>query len=125
MARITKEPNGCWEWAGTHLKGYAIGHWGTETIRVYRRLWEIENGPVPEGLEIDHLCKNRGCCNPDHLEAVTHQENVRRAWADQTHCRNGHLRSEAGQYVSGGVATCRECVLISQRRAYHRKRAAA
>lgn len=93
--------DGCWGWRGSltsagyaqfHLRGggRAVGH---------RWLWEQLYGPVPEGLELDHLCRNRGCTNPDHLEAVTHRENVQRGltpivagnWQRaRTECPKGH-----------------------------------
>jgi hypothetical protein len=75
----------CWPWlAGTH-KGYGTfreaGHRSNKRkAHAGQVAWRLANGPLPEGLEVDHLCRNRLCCNPQHLEAVTHSENMKRAW---------------------------------------------
>jgi HNH endonuclease len=86
----------CWIWTGSiNVRGY--GKFATRYV--HRLSFEHFKGVVPVGLELDHLCREHACCNPDHLEAVTHQENVRRgrlAEANReraiprTHCRNGH-----------------------------------
>jgi hypothetical protein len=73
----------CWEWTGyTDQDGYGRVGVGRRvdqrTIPAHRYAWELMVGPIPEGLEIDHLCFNRPCVNPDHLEPVTHTENMRR-----------------------------------------------
>jgi hypothetical protein len=68
-------PTPCWIWNGCHdHAGYGSSRRG----KPHRVSWVLTNGPVPDGLELDHLCRQRSCCNPDHLEAVTHLENVRR-----------------------------------------------
>jgi hypothetical protein len=64
----------CWQWTGTTSNGY--GKYGS--IWAHRFSWELLRGPIPHNLEVDHLCRNRGCVNPEHLEIVSHRENVRR-----------------------------------------------
>jgi hypothetical protein len=71
----------CWVWMRS-LTSTGYGQWNVgrhRTLLAHRILWEDQNGPIPEGLELDHLCRNPRCVNPEHLEAVTHVENLRRA----------------------------------------------
>lgn len=71
---------GCWGWTGVHnARGYGhIGRNGT-TVKAHRAAYELYVGPIPAGLQLDHLCRNKGCVNPAHLEPVTGAENCRRA----------------------------------------------
>ena len=108
LDRVRWTESGCWEWTGAHTKaGYAAIRDGY----LHRLSYEHFIGPIPDGLEIDHLCRNRGCCNPLHLEAVTHAENMRRGfWGAKTHCPKGHPY-EGDNLIGGGKAgrLCREC----------------
>ena len=81
--RSIPEPNsGCWLWMGcVHKDGYAKISSGQNAHRVSYSLFVCE---APKGMDIDHKCKNRSCVNPDHLEAVTHKENVRRRDLNRT-----------------------------------------
>lgn len=86
----------CWEWTGAKAGG-GYGAFFTTSGKVQAHRWSYEHlvGPIPEGLQIDHLCKNRACVNPDHLEPVTRLENVWRgaggAWnRSKMHCPQGH-----------------------------------
>ena len=74
---IVDEKTGCWVWQRAKSKlGY--GRFGTNGGLAHRIYYERENGKIPDGLELDHLCRNHSCVNPSHLEAVTHRENHRR-----------------------------------------------
>jgi hypothetical protein len=128
---ISPEPNsGCWLWIGfTNSKGYGHIWYGGRMRLAHRVSWEIERGSVQDGLCLDHLCRVRCCVNPDHLEPVTIQENIRRGdtginHRSKTHCPQGHEYTENNTYkqshsagqIGGGGRICREC-----QRAYHRK----
>lgn len=103
--RYIPDPNsGCWLWTHSLRNGYgAIGENQVNGIKgktkyVHRILYEKYKGPIPIGYELDHKCRIRSCVNPDHLEAVSHLENVRRGnagWhnAIKTHCPKGHSYS--------------------------------
>jgi len=72
----------CWIWKGTkNSSGYGILHIAGYSQMVHRASYRHYKGEIPRSLEIDHLCRNKLCVNPDHLEAVTHQENVQRFWS--------------------------------------------
>lgn len=67
-----------WVWIGGMSSGYGIMNYKGTQYPCHRAAWLLFKGPIPEGLEVDHLCRMRICCNPDHLEPVTHAENMRR-----------------------------------------------
>lgn len=127
-AKIEPGLNDCWEWIGCKMpNGYGRFKGEAPTPMLAHR-WSYEHhiGPIPAGLQLDHLCRNRGCVNPWHLEPVTQQENLRRGVhhnAVKTHCPRGHAYDEANTYVeSRGNRHCRACyvVLDKQRRAHKR-----
>jgi hypothetical protein len=111
----SRQPDGCWLWTG--LK--ASGGYGRIKIdgthqQVHRVAYEMHIGPIPDGLQLDHLCRNKACVNPDHLEPVTQRENILRSdnmaarWARRTEC-----------HVCGGPFTIqanRRACLACQRR---------
>lgn len=115
LSRHIRVDGDCWVWMGARSgKGY--GSW--RGLSAHRAVWESLNGKVPEGLELDHcVCINRACCNPGHLEPVTHAENVRRAVERRTHCLKGLHRLEGENlyvYPEGsaqaGVRRCKACL---------------
>lgn len=81
----------CWQWDVLRpASGYGDIFDGSPWL-VHRWSYTQFVGPIPDGLEIDHLCRNRGCANPEHLEPVTSSENTRRGhWGMRTHCSHGH-----------------------------------
>lgn len=110
-------PTGCIEWTGSlYRNGYGQFYPGPnhtpQKLLAHRFAYEWFVGAIPDGLDIDHLCRNRKCVNPDHLEPVTRGENVRRAFALTTHCPAGHGYDEANTYVRPGTAhrKCRACM---------------
>jgi hypothetical protein len=120
---------GCWEWTGV-IGGGGYGKAGDET-GAHRVAYEWMVGPIPEGLELDHLCRNPRCVNPHHLEPVCHPENVRRAREYgpnrfREYCRRGHDQTSRGAtYLkkrAGGRENrvCRECVTEQKRRVRQR-----
>lgn len=79
---ILADPEACWQWQGcTNGTGYGQISLDAKMRYAHRLAYELMVGPIPEGLVIDHLCRNKGCVNPDHLEAVTTEvNNARRVY---------------------------------------------
>lgn|SRR5574341_1055856 len=119
--------NGCWEWVGS---GDRYGSWrgpNGKSAGAHRILFERAYGPIPSGLQIDHLCRNTKCVRPDHMEAVTPRVNTLRSSgipainAARTVCQRGHPFNDENTYREPGTAY-RQCQVC--RRAAHQRRKA-
>lgn len=126
-ARIVEvpAPNGgppCWVYTGHNTPaGYGQNKVAGRKVLVHRFMWEQMVGPIADGYHIDHLCRNRACCNPAHLEPVTPQINQHRGMgfsginARKTHCHRGHDLNEANVYMTPkGSRMCKPCRRIAQ-----------
>lgn len=116
--------DGCWTWlASTTSEGYGQIRADGINRSAHRLSWEMSQGPVPHGLVLDHLCRNRACVNPDHLEPVTQRVNVQRGErAQRTHCPRGHAYSPENTRVRAGKRNCVACHRINQSNYLARKK---
>ena len=124
-------PAGCWEWtAALHQHGYGIfslrvdkHNW--KTVRAHRYAWEKLRGPVPPGMQLDHVCHNRKCLNPDHLRVVTNQqnhENYRGTHSNNTtgyrgvyrHAETGKFYAQVGRKNLGAFDTAEEAAAVAK-----------
>lgn len=114
----------CWLWAaGRTQAGYGQLRMGGKVTYGHRVAYEAAYGPIPNGFQIDHLCRVRHCVNPLHLEAVTQVENLRRGENRYTHttrCINGHMLSGDNLRADKRRRVCRECA--NHRNREYRKR---
>jgi hypothetical protein len=118
-SRVRMTEDGCMEWTGfLDRDGYGqigLGGRGGRSVRVHRWAYGFFVGPIPNGLVIDHLCRNRACANPAHMEPVTVTENTRRGLAptamnaQKTHCKRGHALAGANLVRVPGGRACRTC----------------
>lgn len=110
-------PNECWLWPrGGPRSRYGKFGFNGDSFCAHRVAYELAVGPIPDGLTIDHLCRETFCVNPQHLEAVTQQENNRRSTGfcgtniQKTHCPYGHPYSTYKSGRSAGHRYCRTCL---------------
>lgn len=129
--KIALTDSGCIEWiASQNGVGYgtlSINRYGGKVL-AHRFSYEHHKGPIPEGLTVDHLCRNTLCVNPDHLEAVTQTENTLRGTAPtainaaKTHCNGGHALSGPNLRITpNGWRECLECRRRRAREKYYRR----
>lgn len=134
LERCVETPSGCWEYQGHRNEaGYGKvgirrddGSWSSGyTHRVSYE--HFTGGEIPSELVIDHLCRNRACCNPAHLEAVPQRVNVRRGQghSSETECPQGHPYDEDNTYVNRGKRSCRTCNRLRNRARYHARKKVA
>lgn len=140
-SRINITSSGCWEWQGPKShNGYGVLSLPQNLkellgSRVHRITYQIYVGDIPEGLQLDHLCRNRPCVNPQHVEPVTAKENIRRGetgkhnkhrgWLYQrmtTACVHGHPYDEKNTRIYKGKKDCRECDRIRSRKKTEKRR---
>ena len=116
----------CWNWTACKNKDNYGQFWlEGKPYKVHRIVYEMYYGKIPSGLVLDHLCRNKRCCNPEHLEAVTNKENITRGLAgktinrynphkDKTHCSKGHPYSGDNLLFNKNKRVCRICKRTSQ-----------
>jgi hypothetical protein len=139
LAFVERDPSGCWLWTACKSeRGYGRIGVGGKALRAHRVAYEIFVGPIPDGLCLDHLCRNTSCVNPEHLEPVTCKVNVQRGMAGQnkreaakarTHCLLGHELTPENTLIrfSGhGAWRFRACRIChnEQTKAWRRRRKA-
>lgn len=111
--KVRAQPNGCWQWTACRVRGYGVFQLKDRTLRAHRFSYERLRGPIPKSLQSDHLCRNRGCVNPAHIELVTCRVNLSRGnnyQRSKTHCIRGHPFDVANTYRDkNGRRYCRTC----------------
>lgn len=123
-------PNDCWSWRRPSPNGYGMIYANGRPQWAHRAGYELLVGPIPKGLELDHLCRNRACVNPAHLEPVIHRENCLRGVsrnaenARKTHCLRGHEFTPENTYHPPKRPTRRYCRACARDNAQRRNLAA-
>ncbi len=128
-SKFVVDGSGCWLWTATIAPDTGYGqYWdGTRLVKPHRYAYEYIVGPIPDGLDIDHLCRVRHCVNPEHMEPVTRSVNLRRAMngnRTKTHCPRGHEYSESNTRIGkSGSRFCIACQAERNRQRGERERA--
>lgn len=119
-AKVRVDLDGCWEWTAYRDRdGYGLfGESKGNTVRAHRYAYEMVHPELLKGEPLDHLCRNRACVRPAHLERVTVKINNEHGLkARQTHCVHGHLFDVANTYIKpNGTRKCRTCHVLAQRK---------
>lgn len=119
MRYVMMTESGCWKWIGKISKIGGYPHFGDEkwkTVRAHRWSFQHFNGPLVDGLVVDHMCRNRWCVNPKHLRQVTQKENIvnRKQRVLKTNCGRGHEYNSENTWVSKrGSRQCKICVKLN------------
>lgn len=116
LEKVIQAPN-CWIWKGAiATNGYGAFYFDKKIKRAHRVSYEIFNGPIPDGLVVDHICNNKLCVNPKHLQVLTSRENTFKDRLPITHCIHGHLLSKENVYLENrGNYFSRKCLICKKK----------